>query len=316
MASSYRFRSASDEWNILIPYRANSAATLLALGADNIVLGPQGELGPIDPIMSIQRFVAGPGGQSGMIQENISVEDVMAYVRFIQDRGGLSDQDALAAALMKLADRVDAVALGNMYRTHSHIRDVARRILTSRNSAGSEQTLATIVETLAEKVYAHGHAIGLKTAEAIGLPVKAAPNEVDATMWELLEDYEEELKIRRPVDPSAAVANIDTFVEDLAIAVIESRAFIHRFNGRLEITARRQMPPTLNVALNLNLQLQVPGGGSVPAQQADALQQLVAQSQQALSQAAQQAVQEALKQQAPILGIDAGFRNGKWERSD
>src|SRR5438067_6643833 len=50
-------RQTSDTWNILIPFRANSAATLLALGADQIVLGKQGELGPIDPQLTIQKMV-------------------------------------------------------------------------------------------------------------------------------------------------------------------------------------------------------------------------------------------------------------------
>jgi hypothetical protein len=54
------FRQVSDEWNILIPFRANSAATLLALGADNILLGPIGELGPIDPSIAISRMVTAP----------------------------------------------------------------------------------------------------------------------------------------------------------------------------------------------------------------------------------------------------------------
>ena len=35
-------RTAADEWNMLIPFRANSAATLLGLGADEIILGRQG----------------------------------------------------------------------------------------------------------------------------------------------------------------------------------------------------------------------------------------------------------------------------------
>jgi ClpP class serine protease len=88
-------RTASDEWNILIPFRANSAATLLALGADEIVLGRQGELGPIDPIMSIQRVAPGPGGGQGTpVQDNVNVEDVMAYVKFTRERAGLSDQQA------------------------------------------------------------------------------------------------------------------------------------------------------------------------------------------------------------------------------
>jgi ClpP class serine protease len=70
-------RQTSDHWNILIPFRANSAATLIALGADQIVLGPQGELGPIDPQLTIQRMVPLPGGGQMPVQEQMSVEDIM-----------------------------------------------------------------------------------------------------------------------------------------------------------------------------------------------------------------------------------------------
>src|SRR6266852_4356742 len=46
------FREYSKQFNILIPYRAYSAASLLALGADEIVMHPFAELGPIDPTVS------------------------------------------------------------------------------------------------------------------------------------------------------------------------------------------------------------------------------------------------------------------------
>ncbi len=45
------FREFSRSFSVLIPYRAYSAASLLALGADEIVMHPFGELGPIDPIL-------------------------------------------------------------------------------------------------------------------------------------------------------------------------------------------------------------------------------------------------------------------------
>jgi ClpP class serine protease len=184
-------RAVAGEWNALIPFRANSAATLLALGADKIVMGPQGELGPIDPIMNIQRVVSGPGGGEGtFVQESINVEDVMAYIKFVKDRAGLSDQAALAGSLTKLTERLDAVVLGSAHRTHSHIRDVARRMLLSRKEPPSEQAMAAVVETLAERVYAHGHAIGRKEADEIGLPVEAAQGELDASLWDLLRAYE------------------------------------------------------------------------------------------------------------------------------
>src|SRR5688500_19058032 len=37
-------REHTDEFGVLVPYRAMSAATMVALGADEIVMGPKGEL--------------------------------------------------------------------------------------------------------------------------------------------------------------------------------------------------------------------------------------------------------------------------------
>jgi hypothetical protein len=35
--------------------------------------------------------------------------------------------------------------------------------------------MGTIIETLAERVYAHGHAIGFQEAKDVGLPCQRAP---------------------------------------------------------------------------------------------------------------------------------------------
>lgn len=310
-------RQTSDEWNILVPFRANSAATLIALGADEIVLGKQGELGPIDPQLGIQRVVQQPGGAHGVVQEQISLEDVMAYTKFVQERAGLSDQDALAVSLGKLADRLDAVVLGNVYRTHLHIRDVAARMLRSRKKPATEQVMGAIIETLAERVYAHGHAIGLNEAKAIGLPVKPADDGLDGLLWALLNDYEGHLKLLQPIDPVKAVETTDLFTEPASMAVVESSWGTHEFQGVVEIRAKRQVPQNINVALNLNVQLP-PGidANQLPAALTQALQQLIAQAQQALTQQATVAVQEALKAQAPLAGVEAAVRGGAWAKTD
>jgi|SRR5579884_2830725 len=305
-------RQTSKEWNILVPFRANSAATLIALGADQIILGRQGELGPIDPIMNIQRMIPQQAGPPILQQENMSVEDIMAYTKFIHERAGLSDQEALSNALSKLTDRLDAVGLGNVYRTHLHIRDVALRMLQSRKKPVSEREMASIIETLAERVYAHGHAIGFKEAEGIGLPAKPADDALDDLMWQLLGKYEEDMKLLDPIDPVTALGNGDLFQEDAVIALVESTAFAHELAGTVEVRARRQQPPNLNVALNLNIQLPQ----NLNPQQQMAMQQMLQAAQQQIVQQAQQAVQDALRQQAPLVGFDAGFRGGKWRRVD
>lgn len=306
-------REASEEWNILVPFRANSAATLLALGADSIVMGRHGELGPIDPIMDVSRFVVQPGGQGTFVQEKVNVEDVMSYVKFVTERAGLSDQAALAQALAKLLDKIDAVTLGSAYRTHSHIRDVARRMLLSREKPPTEQAMGTIIETLAERVYAHGHAISLKDAKEMGLPADPAEPNLDEKMWDLLKQYEADLKLLRPIDPKAAIANCDVYTEENeVIAMIESTAAVHEFTGTIEIRAKRQAPASLNV--NLNLTTQLPP--NLKGKEVKVLQQTMQKLQQTLLQEAQKAVAEALKTQAPLIGCEAGFRGAEWKMSD
>lgn len=308
-------RAACKEWNVLIPFRANSAGTLIALGADHIVMGPQAELGPIDPSMAIKRMVPGPGGQGTFVQDSVSVEDVMAYVKFIQDKGGLKEQQVLSTALDRLIERVDAVALGNVYRTHQHIRDVARRILQSRQTPPSTDSLDLIISTLAERVYAHGHAIGVSAAKDMGLPVEEASPELDKMMWELFEAYESDMKLNQPVDPAAVLNSSDRYAEDATIAIVESSTSSFEFKGELEVRARRQLPQTLQVSLNLNLQLP-PGINpqTIPANAQQILQALLQELQKVAAGQAQQAVQQALNAQAPLLGAEAAFRNGRWER--
>lgn len=168
-----------------MPLKANSAATLIALGADEIVMGPFSELGPIDPSLGIRRRLG--DAEQTIVNDQVSVEDVMAYIDFTKNRVGLSEQNALAAGLGKLTDRLDPVALGTVFRTHSHIRDVARRIVLSRSRPPSTEVVDAIVSTLAERVYAHGHAISRNEAKEIGLPVVEAPDELDDAMGTFFE---------------------------------------------------------------------------------------------------------------------------------
>lgn len=310
-------RSASDTWNVLVPFRANSAAALLALGADQIVWGKQGELGPIDPQVNIQKQVFPPNGPPTAVQETLSVEDVMAYERFATERAGLSDQTALTESLAKLTDRLDAVSLGNLYRTHTHIREVARRMLLSRKKPPKEQQTARIIETLAERVYAHGHAIGYKEADEIGLPCIKAPDDLDDAMWELLQVYESDLHLLEPFDPFDALsaAGADKHREPWPSAAIESTEAVHEFVGELEVTAKRQVPQNLTV--NVDVPINLPPGvdlNQLPQQVQQLLQQLLQAAQQGAQQAAVQGVEQALQQQAPLVGVEAALRSPKWQR--
>src|SRR5207245_1573237 len=156
------FREFSTSFNVLIPYRAYSAASLIALGADEIVMHPFAELGPIDPTVSneFNPKEKGTGRRLG-----ISVEDVKAYVDFIKETVGLTHQDELVKAIEILANKVHPLALGNVERFLSQSRMIARKILGTHKDEVEKHVIEDIVENMASKLYFHGHPINRKEAK-------------------------------------------------------------------------------------------------------------------------------------------------------
>ena len=67
-------REYTDHFSILVPFRAYSAGTLIALGANEIVMGKMGELGPIDPSVANSFNPQDPNNPVAKIP--VSVEDV------------------------------------------------------------------------------------------------------------------------------------------------------------------------------------------------------------------------------------------------
>lgn len=201
------FREFASTIGVLIPYRAYSAATMLALGADEIVMHPFAEMGPIDPTVSNDFNPIDPHTQQRV---GISVEDVKAYVGFIRDTVGIRHEDELIKAIEILAQKVHPLALGNVERFIAQSRMIARKILlTHMNDEKSGHEIDETIETLASKLYFHGHPINRREARE-ELRLKVAENvtpELETTLWNLYLDFEEELQNDRIFDPMADIFN-------------------------------------------------------------------------------------------------------------
>jgi hypothetical protein len=297
-------REYSAEVGVLIPYRAHSAATLIALGCDVIVMGPKGELGPIDPALS--RITSQEGGTP--VQEEIRIEDVMSYIGFIRDKAGLGDQAAIAANVRILAEKLSPWVLGNIYRTHSHIRLVARKMISSHKTRMEDSRMNLLVEALAEKTYLHGHAIARSEAADLGLPVENPSEELEAAMWGLFELYEREMHMQQPLDPDALMpAASDDYSGPIDIAMIESRELATAFRGELKLKRVRQTPGQINI--NLNLNLAVPPGIDPAAIPPEVVQHLQRQIQNEVPRL----VNEQTRRQSPVLRIEGGVKSGWWQ---
>jgi hypothetical protein len=199
------FREFSQSFNVLVPYRAYSAATLLALGADEIVMHPFGELGPIDPTVGNE---FNPVDKLTGRRAGISVEDVKAYVSFIKQGVGINHEDELIKAIEILAKEVHPLALGNVERFLSQSRMMATKIMRTHMKDESEHAIKEIVENLASKLYFHGHPINRKEArDDLDLKILANPTPaLEAAMWNLYLDFEKDFLNQDIFSPQGDIA--------------------------------------------------------------------------------------------------------------
>ncbi len=223
------FREFAKNFNVLIPYRAYSAATLIALGADEIVMHPFAELGPIDPTVSND---FNPTEQPTGRRLGISVEDVKAYVAFIKTTVGITHEDELIKAVEALTNKVHPLALGNVERFLAQTRMVARKILLTHMTDAEEHKIEELIENMASKLYFHGHPINRQEAKTeLGLKVvlDLQPS-LESTMWDLYKEYDTEFHNQTVFHPQgdlaalpAPTANAPARSEyDLVHAMIES----------------------------------------------------------------------------------------------
>lgn len=194
-------REYATRFSVLVPYKAFSAATLTALGADKTVMHPMGMLGPTDPTVS-NPFnpddTNAPGQKIG-----ISVEDVTAFISLIKEDAGIQHEDELVQAFNKLSDKVHPLALGNVKRSLSQSRMMAQKLLALHMDKRSEEhKINEIVDSLTSKLFYHGHPINRTEAkDELGLKTVEHPSAaLEKLMWSLYLDYEAEMKMEEPFD--------------------------------------------------------------------------------------------------------------------
>jgi hypothetical protein len=193
-------REFAAEVCVLVPHRAFSAATLCALGANEVVMHPMGMLGPIDPTVHGPFNPSEPGDPSQRL--GISVEDVAAYINLVRADVGITHEDELVQAFNLLADRVHPLALGNVKRVTNQSRMLAGKLLNLRGSSEPHR-VEEIIDKLGTQLYYHGHPINrVEAREQLGLDfVKNAAPRVEEAMWRLYEAYVADMSLETDWQP-------------------------------------------------------------------------------------------------------------------
>ncbi len=196
-------RQFTDDFTVLVPNRAFSAATLTALGANTVLMHPMGMLGPTDPTVANAFNPPDPGNPGQPL--GISVEDVASYVALVKDDVGIRHEDELVQAFRALTDKVHPLALGNVKRSTLQSRMMGEKLLRRRNSPDelADHAIEDIVRKLASELYFHGHPINsMEAREDVGLTFVHDADKVTAdTMWNLFEFYERDMQLSDEFNP-------------------------------------------------------------------------------------------------------------------
>lgn len=199
----HMLREYAEKVSVLVPAECMSSGTMIALGADEIVMAPLGMLSPIDPNLSnplnpqarIPQMM--PNGQIGQPLVQVEVEQVFSYLSLAYEKAELKSEDAKARAFEILAQQVHPLVLGEVHRTHSLIRELARRLLSLHMT--DDEAVASIVQALTEKLYSHSYRISRKDAATkLKLPVVNADEPTEAAMMGLRDLYISDAKMEHP----------------------------------------------------------------------------------------------------------------------
>lgn len=225
--------------NVIIPYRAHSAATLISLGADQIHMGPMASLSPIDPQLHIKNT-------EGKDSVNTGIEDIYGYYLLIQDTLKL-DSNGTTEALKILANKISPEILGQASRIRNEIRIIATNLL--RLHMKDDKVIESIVKSLVEKLHSHQYMINRKEAKQLGLPVIELDAKEEELSYLVLRSYIDECKMDEPgvsvnYDPGETSKTIDmnrAFIETAERSYTFKTQYTFHKDGKLNLGINKWM---------------------------------------------------------------------------
>jgi len=204
-------RERFDKIGVLIPYAAKSAATVLALGADEIVMHPFSCLGPIDMQINLSNGAPGPTRQ-------FSTEDVISYLNFLQEDLRVPERLFGTEASKALLAELKPTDVGIVKKSMTFIKSIATKLLETHMD--DKEAIKEIVEKFTSFSH-HGYTVGRREAIALELPVMTDFNEnLEELIWKIWEDADREMKCKVPFDPLAIIGSNKELMDRLNVVTL------------------------------------------------------------------------------------------------
>lgn len=226
-------RSYAQQIEMIIPYRAHSAGTLISIGADKIVMGRLGELSPVDPSTGHPFNPENPANPSQKME--ISVEDLNSYFLLAKEKAGVKDEQ-MVNVYEDLVAKIHPLSLGNAYRATRMAKQITEKLLYMHfDPQSNKEKIDRIVREMTGDICIHGYPITRDEAASLGLSVIEPDTELEKVMWDLFESYAEKMELKKKFDPVAILGGQEMASFKYYGAFIESSNLIDGFifNGKI-----------------------------------------------------------------------------------
>ncbi|HET7145527.1 MAG TPA: ATP-dependent Clp protease proteolytic subunit, partial [Anaerolineales bacterium] len=174
-------RQYSDQVVALVPLECASAATMIALGANEIHMGPMAYLTPVDT--SLTHSLSPIDRDNDRV--SVSLDELTRVVRLWQAQNG----DARENPYQELFQHVHPLVIGAVDRAESLSIMLCKELLAYHIK--DDQVQDKIAGALNAKYPSHGYPILFEEARRIGLKVSHLSPEINSLLLELNELYSE-----------------------------------------------------------------------------------------------------------------------------
>lgn len=218
---SRMFQELTDTLNghfsILVPFYAKSAATILSLGADEIIMGLPSELGPIDPQLPTRE------GAKALL----ALKDAIDYVK-----SEVATNPETAQLFWPLINQIQLMELGQYEREISSAKQYAQQLLASRMFKNEPDKAMAAAEKLTSAYKTHGYIIDrLEARETLGLNIVDADPELWTLMWELHKLYD--LHIKKSISENTNQVKLIESLHFLSVKILNTANTFTSLDGGL-----------------------------------------------------------------------------------
>jgi Serine dehydrogenase proteinase len=212
-------RTFCDDLEVLIPMKALSAGTLISLGSNLIVMTKQAALGPIDPSINHPLAPQVPGAPPH-VKAPVSVEAVRGYLDAARHELGIKGEREMTTLLTDLSSKVHPLVLGQIFRSISQIRILARKLL--KYQLDDENKIQRIIDFLCAESGSHDYTINRREARDLGLIIETPSSEFYTQLNGLHKSFRDELRLLEPYDPYNVLGTSQRADYSFPRAIIES----------------------------------------------------------------------------------------------